>query len=239
MKNIVIFGAYSAIAEATARVTAAQAKLDMAELSLKRTTISLALGGRVLSESVDVGQVVAPNQVLATAYRVDDLEVPVPVETDELGWIKLPGDGDVEADGARGSLAAVYCIYGQEILELRGRVMRLAGEVDETSRMAHVVVRVETDGLTPAQLQRVLPGLFVDVEIVAGVLDDVVRLPRAVVRENGIVWVVVEDRIQYVRPTVVRAHGDDLLVRGLADGARVVRSDLEVVTDGMKVRVAE
>ncbi|MDH3590528.1 MAG: efflux RND transporter periplasmic adaptor subunit [Planctomycetota bacterium] len=222
------------IRAAEAAVAAAETALKDAELALGRTTIQLPFAGRVVAESVDVGQVVSPSMMLATIHGTDALEIPVPLATDELGWIRLPGE-----NGPEGSSVEIQARIAGAPLTLAGRVTRIEGEIDSTTRMAKVVVTVDADSLNARARTRVLPGLFCDVAIRAGELKGVARIARASVRDGGKVWVVQNGALRIVAPEVVRAEERELLVRGLEDGALVVTSDLEVVTDGMKVRVAK
>jgi RND family efflux transporter MFP subunit len=221
------------IQEAEARLAAARARYAAAELDLSRTELTLPFDGRVIAASIDVGQVLAPNQPIGSVYATSVFEVPVPLEVDELSWVRLAGD----EPGEPGSAARVRARLGAQEIDLEGRAVRLEGELDGTSRLARVIVEVTTEGLAPSVATRILPGLFVDVQIDGGVLHDVVALPREAVRESGTVWTVVGGRIEFVTPRVLRATEASLFVTGIAAGTLIVTSNLEVVTDGMQVRV--
>ncbi|MCP5023778.1 MAG: hypothetical protein GY930_18675 [bacterium] len=78
--------------EAQAKIAAAQAALETAELNLSRTAVSLPWNGRIVATQVDVGAVVNPNQPLASAYATDVFELEVPLRQDQLKWIRLPGE---------------------------------------------------------------------------------------------------------------------------------------------------
>lgn len=230
-----LVGRQPQIEEAEARLQAARAQVESAELDLARTELRLPFDGCVLAASIDVGQVIAPNQAVGSVYATDVFEVPVPLESDELRWIELPAD----RPGAEGSPARVHVRAGGEVLTLEGRAVRLEGRLDATSRLARLVIQVRPEGPTPRLSARILPGLFADVEIEGGSLENVTALPRETLREGGVVWVVEDGRLVFVTPVVERADGDSVYVSGLPPGAQVVTSNLEVVTDGMQVRVQE
>lgn len=223
------------IREVEARLAAAQAQVESAKLDLARTELSLPFDGRVIDANIDVGQVVSPNQPVGSVYATRVFEVPVPLEIEELRWVRLPGN----ATEAGGSQALVRVPLGERDVLLEGHAVRLEGQLDATSRLSRLVVEVTTEGLEPSLAARILPGLFVDVELQGGTLEGVAALPREAVRENGVVWTVVDGRIAYVTPRVERATDGTLYVTGMESGARIVTSNLEVVTDGMEVRVLE
>ena len=83
-----------------------------------------------------------------------------------------------------------------------------------------------------------MPGHFVEVDLAGPTLPDLARLPRAALREEGVVWLTSEGRVAFARPEVVRNDEGDVLLRGLPDGARAITSDLAVITEGMHIRVA-
>jgi len=85
---------------AEAEVVSAQARLRRAELDLKRTALAVPFRGRVLSESVDVGQYVVAGQPLATVYGTDIAEIVMPVSDDKLQWIELSLKPDVVSESA-------------------------------------------------------------------------------------------------------------------------------------------
>ena len=223
------------VAEAEARKAAATAARDRAALDLQRTTIRARFAGRVVSASVDVGQVVVPNTRLGEVYAADVLEVAVPVRTDELGWITLPGD----PSDAIPTAVTLQATLGTQRVVLDGAVARLEAELTRGTRLARVVVALPLAAVPEQQRVRLLPGTFVEAAFEGAKLDSVVALPERALREGDIVWCVTEGRVRFVPVEVVRRSREALLVRGLADGTEVITSDLAVVTDGMSVRVTE
>lgn len=214
------------IREAEARLAAARADLAAAELALERTKVTLPFAGLVIDESVDVGQLVAGGQRVATIYGTAAVEVRVPLDDRELAWFDVPGNASVSADFA-----------GQRVT-WEGRIERLEGQVDPRSRMVHVVVVVDDpfrEGRPP-----LLSGTFVDVTIAGRELADVAVIPRHALREGDQVWVVADGVLGVRDVEVVRRDRTRVYVAsGLAAGELVVTSSLDAVTDGMTVRTAE
>jgi len=222
------------IRQAEAEYAAAVADLNVAKLNLERTRISLPFDGVVVSESVDVGQFVGNGSRLATVYGTDVVEVRVPLDSKELAWFDVPtGRGTV------GPRAEMSVKLGGRDITWDGRVTRMEAQVDQISRMIHVVVEVADPYETTSNRPPLLPGTFVDVSIFGRTLDGVVALPRYAIREGNRVWVY-EDGVLRVRGVeVLRADRQQSLVgSGLEGGDLVVVSSLDAVTDGMKVRRA-
>ena len=108
--------------------------------------------------------------------------------------------------------------------------------------MVNAVARVRTtDDALNGNPQYVPPpvGLFVEAEIQGRSTENVVVLPRSVIRNGNQVLVVDEDdRLRFRTVSIARIYGDDAYIDGgLEKGERVCLSVLQAVIDGMRVEV--
>jgi RND family efflux transporter MFP subunit len=222
------------IRQAEAELAAAEADLAAAQLNLERTHVRLPFDGVVVSESVDVGQFVGSSNRLATVYGTDVVDVRVPLDSRELAWFDVPS-----RNGGDGPRAEVSVDFGGARSTWEGRVTRMEAQVDQSSRMVHVVVEVEDPYAATENRPALLPGTFVDVRIFGRTLTDVVPIPRYAVREGDQVWVYDDGKLA-IRPVqVLRSDREQALVaEGLAADDLVIVSSLDAVTEGMAVRNA-
>jgi RND family efflux transporter MFP subunit len=225
------------LAEARAALEAAKSALERAQRDLARTTIRAPFAGRVREKRVDLGQVVAPGNSLATLYAVDVAEVRLPVPDQELAFLDLPLG---YRGGTAGPLVTIKATFAGQPLEWQGRIVRTEGEIDPSSRMVHLVAEVK-DPYGRATRKSSTPlavGMFVHAEIRGRQLEDVFTLPRSALRGQGQVLVVDDDdRLRYRQVHVVRSDRDQVVIdKGLAARERVCVSPLDVAVDGMRVR---
>lgn len=84
-------------------------------------------------------------------------------------------------------------------------------------------------------------GLFVQAEITGRTVDNVISLPRHVIRNNNQVLVVSFDDSMHFRDVeVLRVDNQNVLIQGgLEAGERVCISPIQAVVDGMKVKPIE
>jgi RND family efflux transporter MFP subunit len=222
--------------QARAELESSRADLATARLNLERTRISLPFRGRVLSENVDIGQFVVAGQAVASVYGTDAMEIQVPLEDSELAWFDIP-DGNGQSRRADVRVEADYAGADHTWF---GRVVRTEGQVEPTTRMVPVVVEVTEPLSDQEQPVPLVPGMFVKVMIAGRTLEAVAVVPRHAVHEGDKVWVVEQGKLR-IRQVVVTHYEDDkaFIGKGLSDGSQVVVSQLDVVTDGMQVRIAE
>lgn len=218
---------------AQAELESARASLAKAQLDLDRCTLRAPFAGRVLSESVDVGQFVRAGTAVAEIYAADAPEITVPLDDADLAFLDRP---DAAGAGARAEIVAVFA--GVEHVWL-GHVTRISGALDPRTRMVDVVVAVDDDTGADHDRPALLEGLFVEVRLLGAPLPGAVEIPRAALREGDVVWLAVGGAVE-IRPVTVARKGREtvLITAGLAPGDAVIVSDLDVVTDGMGIRVA-
>lgn len=229
------------VAEAVQRE--ADAAYQQARRNMERTEIRAPFAGRVRSESVDVGQFVPRGATIATVYAVDFAEVRLPLADADLAFLDLDlTDRSLahDHDGPEVDLSATFA--GRE-RHWKGRVTRTEGEIDQRSRMVHVIVRVQDPYGTAADEggAPLAVGLFVDATIEGRPLPDAVTLPRGALRSPDRVLIVdKDDRLAEREVQVARKLRDHVIVaEGLEPGDRVLLSVLEGAAPGMKVRVVE
>lgn len=221
------------LAAARAKLAADRADLRKALLHLERTRLTAPFNGRVSEENVDVGQYVSTGKALASLFSTEAAEIIVPLDDASLYWFYVPGFTPGSGPGA---MVKVSAHIAGRALTWSGRVVRAEGKLDERTRMVNVVIYVDKPYATMPPLAA---GLFVTVQIRGRTLENATVIPRAALREDNRVWVVDRDsRLNFHRVKVARLESRRAIVSsGLEDGDMVVTSSLNVVTDGMKVRV--
>lgn len=228
------------IKQAKAALESAKAKLQIAELNLDRTSVSLPVDAKIIDETVDLGQYVVVGQSVGSAYGVDVMEIEVPLEDDELKWFYIPlnsvqsGEGNYEnfAD------ATVNANFAGKSYSWRGKVVRTTGQIDRKSRMISVIVQVR-DAVNPdSGKPPLLPGAFTEVFIEGKVLEDVFILPRSAVHNDNEVWIADGNSLRIEDVDVARFDKEyAYITSGISAGQEIITTPLEVVTEGMSIRV--
>lgn len=227
------------LAQAQAALQAARARVRQAELKLSRTELKAPFAGRVKAKLVDLGQYLGVGKTVVELDSTEAAEITVLVESKDLAWLSVPGlTGSPTKPGSPrevGSPAVVRVELAGEEREWPGRIVRAQARIDAKTRLIPVVVRVEAPY---AQVPPLVPGLFAQVELQGREIPQATLIPRAGLRAGDTVWVVTpEQTIRFQKVRVVRYLGDRVVLSpALADGTRVVVSELKAVSPGMRVR---
>ena len=219
----------------------ARAALNQAELDLSRTEVLAPFAGLVRSEQVDPGQFVSRGGAIAQLYAVDYVEVRLPIADQQLAYLDIPPMQRGELDESNAPEVMLSANFAGQHYKWRGTIVRTEAEIDMRSRMVNAVARVRTTEDAVGNPEYVPPpvGLFVEAEIQGRSADNVVVVPRSVIRNGNQVLVVDEDdRLRFRTVSIARIYGDDAYIDGgLEKGERVCLTVLQAVIDGMRVEV--
>lgn len=228
------------IAAAEAALLSARSQLERATVDLRRTVIRAPYAGRVLEQSVDVGQFVSVGSTLARIYAIDYVEIRLPLSTRELEFVDLPERfrDDDEATPGIETPVLVEADIGRNTYSWEGRIVRVGGAIDTQSRQLFVVAQVDDpyargpQGRPPLRI-----GQFVRAKIQGRPLGDVFVLPREALREGGEVLIVDnESRLQRQPVSVVWSDGETAVISdGLAEGDVVTLTSLSIAASGSEV----
>ncbi|MBN1346257.1 MAG: efflux RND transporter periplasmic adaptor subunit [Phycisphaerae bacterium] len=223
---------------ADAAAVSASAAVEQAKLDRQRTTIKAPFNGIITTKDVDLGALVSPQSQIATLVGTDEYWVEASVRVDRLEWITIPAKS-----GQAGSLARIRPSREVGSFEWTGHVLRLLGELEQEGRMARLLVVVKDPLGQGASKSGVLPlliGAYVRVEIEGAELDGVFAIPRTALRDGQRVWLMDETNRLVIKQVRIAWRGQDtvLVKNDLADGAKLVISNISTPVEGMALRTA-
>jgi len=232
------------IQKAEAEAKAAEAKLTQARHNLDRAQVRAPFEGRILKTMADVGQRVGggTSSSLARIYALDSAEVDLSLSRSEMRFLGFSEQLDIPGKER----------IKTEILDANGKVAyegildRSEGIVDARTRLNRLVARFDDCFSNPfrkTQEVRAEPlqiGQFVKLRL-WGEKVRVFVVPNSAFRTQDTLLVVNSNdelRIRQVK-TVCRQGKEVWVSAGLQSGERVCVTPIEVISEGMKVRIAD
>lgn len=228
------------VAAARAAVLAAEAQLARAQLNLERTRITAPYAGRLLEQSVGLGQYVGAGTVLGRIYAVDYVEIRLPLSNRQLAFIDLPEQYRGDPDHIPGPAVTLRARIGATDYHWQGQLIRAEGAIDTQSRQLFVVAQVDDPyGRGPQQRPPLRIGQFVQAEISGRTLTDVIVIARTALREGDQVLLVNNDNLLTRRTVDViwRDSANVVIGSGLNSGDALVLTPLSTAAEGTPVRV--
>ncbi|MBQ75694.1 MAG: efflux transporter periplasmic adaptor subunit [Gammaproteobacteria bacterium] len=225
------------LAEAIANLEFARAELDKRQGDLDRTIIRAPYDGLVKEKLADIGQFVPAGTKLAVTFAIDIAEVRLPLPDRELPHLEL-SDKSL-ADGSGPAVVMKAEIGGVEKF-WHGNIVRTEGVFDEQSRVLYVVVRVED----PYNRQRqnwsypLRIGTFVEATIKGQHVENIIKLPRSVLRSDDEIWTVTSEKVLVPRKVELLRADEDLIYvsGGISENQLICMTMLDNPLPGTRVR---
>jgi RND family efflux transporter MFP subunit len=231
------------LADAKANVSAAEADVQKARRDLERTRITVPYDGLVRQKAADIGQYVTPGTRLGITFAIDTAEVRLPLTNSDLNYLDLPSETEVKNKDKSFPVVTLSADQAGGVSQWQARIIRTEGVVDETSRVIYAVAQViDPYGVLGQSHQKELKiGTFVNAEIQGLRAENVVVLPRYVLRPDNTIPVVNSDNELEILPVeVLRAEAKKVyLSKGIKGGARVITTTLDAPVPGTKLAVRD
>ncbi len=227
------------LAEAEAKLQAAEAELAKAKLNRERCELHAPFAGRVLRKQIGRGQFLPAGSVIARIFATDVAEIRLPIGIDQLAFLDLPlGTHDTKANAPKVELSAEI---GGRLRHWQGLIVRSEAALDSRNGQLFLVAQVEHPERTVPDGSPLLIGLFVQAEIEGVTREHVFVLPRSALNNLQQVKLVDDQqRLELRQVEVLRNETDRTIVKsGLQPGERVVISEMAMPVAGMHVVATE
>lgn len=220
-------GVAEARGQSATALAGANAALKLAQLSLKRTSVSFPYDSRVLNADVEIGELVGPpddvgrDASLGVVYRAEALQAEVPIELADLERLSP----------AIGRSAQLH--VGPDTFE--AEVVRVSWMVAPKTRLATLFL--EFSGDVPVS-SLPLPGSFVVAEVMGPMQKNVFVLPESALRKGDSVWVVEDDSLVVRQTGVLGRVGAGWVTNAFDAGQGIVVGTVPGAGPGMAVAVS-
>ena len=213
------------VESASAVVASDRAAIDAAQVALSYSRMVATTAGRAGAINVFAGSYVQPGGLpLVTITQIDPMAVS----------FSLPQRNLAEAlQTLRSGGGTVVAVLPEGKGTLTGKLQFVDNMVDAGS--GTVKVKAVFDN----REEKLWPGAYVSVRLVVSTIKDAVTVPQATIIQGArgkAVYVIGEDRKAALRPVeVLEAVGDEVVVKGLRRGERVVLDGRQNVRPGGSV----
>ena len=222
--------------QAKASVDSAKADLAASERRLERTVIRAPYDGMVKERKVDLGQYLNIGTPMGLVFSTEVAEIRLAIPDTDIAH--LMSNRPRFAPGQSVVLSATYS--GIEV-DWLATIVRSEGVVDPRNRMHYLVAEVDDPyRLKPkAEGSPLKIGTFVQARIAGNEVDNVIRVPRRLLRnQNDLVVVDKDNALQFRQIDVLRTDAQYVyFINGTQAGDRALLTAIETPVSGTKVRV--
>ena len=219
------------LAQARANVESAKASLALSDLNLTRTTLKSPFNALVSMRATDQGNVISPQDTLATLVSTDEFWIDAEIPVHNLRWLVLPqgektgSTAHITLDGGRG--------------ERTGALIKTTGSLNQQSHLAAVIISVRDPLLleaTNALKSPMILGDYVKVTLMGRKLSNTARILQSHLRNNNTIWLERGGKL-IIQPIEI-AYADRqyaYISKGLKHGDKIVTSNIITPIHGMDI----
>jgi RND family efflux transporter MFP subunit len=222
---------------ASAQLEQAEAGLVTAESQLSDATVTSPIDGLIGIRYFDAGDMASPGAPIVSVVQMDRVKIEFDATEEDLGRLAFGQTAEVRVRS-----------YTDTLFE--GKILKISPVLDPLTRMATVEVLIPNSG------HRLKPGMYAEVEITVGVIENTLVVPRSSVLENTSLEEIDGDRrvvknyFVYVANDSNRAeqrkldvayvnHSQVAVQAGIEVGELLVVSGQKNLRDGMEVLIPE
>ncbi len=231
------------LALAKSKVKAAEAALKQARLNLQRTKTKAPFNAIILETNAHIGSWVSTFSTgtpLVKLAGIDRFWIAATLPVKQLKYIDIPGINNTAGASVKISHKAAWEAHAYRT----GTVIRLQAELEDTGRMAQIIIEV-LDPLSQSPANKDAPplilGSFVRADITGRTLTSVIAIPDTLLYNGQQIWLLSAENtlsIIAVKP-VWKEHGKIFIAGNqLPDNARIISSPLTTPVQGMQLRTS-
>jgi len=223
-----------------ATLRGAEAKLDQAELNLKRTRIDAPFNTVILSRSVNIGSQISEATPLVRLAGTDEFWLKLSVPIEQLQWIHIPDN-----NSSTGSKVKILVHENRKNQGIRqGKVLRLAPDLEGQGRMAVLYVSIHDPLCMLAEntgKPKLLIGSYVKAEIEGIQLESAVAVKRTHIHDSDTLWIFSENNTLTTRKVDITFKNRDyvFITSGILEGERFITSPLSAPVKGTAVKLRQ
>ena len=216
---------------------AAKSQLARAELDLSRTEIKSPFPALVVEESVEVGEYVSSQQMIARIIATDEFQIEARIPREALRWFSFDDNG-TPTDNT--PVDIIQSIKNGPQINRQGEIIRLIGDVDPNGRMARILVRIPDPLKSSKDRAPLLLGSYAKVVLKGKKVSGGFLIPRRGLREGSKVWIFDKNKLLDIRKVeVVFGTEDSVYIRGkLTSGELIVTNPLSTALQGTPLELS-
>lgn len=241
-RQLIVSQREQAVDQRQNNITIEQARLDQqiavrdrlelavsrAERNLNDATVRAPFSGVVRSSTVEIGRIVAANDVAVAMYDDTALDVRFTLTDAQYGRIAT------DTDPLIGRPVDLQWTVGNIAYDYTGTVARIGADIASDRGGIDVYARIDSSE-APVQLR---PGAFMEVTVPDRLYPASARIPETALFDTSTVYVIEHGMLMRRAVTVAAFDGADIIITdGVAAGEQVLATRLSSVEDGLEVTI--
>jgi len=185
------------------------------EIRLSKYTVKAPFSGFFSAVMIQEGSFVGMGTPVATLSQASNLEIVVPIEKKNIEFVKLDQDVILKTRGSEENW--------------NGTVKRIEQQVNANTQSVNIYV------VPSNHSNQMIPGMYFEVEIHAGIVENSFELPRKALSEGKTVFAIRDSVLHVESVSVLKKNNDSYIVKGLKNGEMIIKEQIPNLIEGQKI----
>lgn len=186
------------------------------EERIRKYSIIAPFDGTITDVFAEPGSVVNPGTRLLSIIKGSDLEIELPIDVKNIGWVKMGAEVQLKATSGPG--------------EFKGTVIRIGEFVNANTQSVPVYVRINKQNG-----DALYTGMYLTGYIHAGKIPGTISIPRRALFEDNHCFEVKDSVLLKRQLQIAFVTRESVIVSGIPNGTLLVAEPLTNVSDSMRV----
>ncbi|MBX7095392.1 MAG: efflux RND transporter periplasmic adaptor subunit [Flavobacteriales bacterium] len=186
------------------------------EERLKKYVVVAPFDGTITDVFSEPGAVVNPGTKLLSLIKSDDLEIEVPIDVKNIGWIKV------------GAKVELHATSGPA--EFTGTVIRIGEFVNASTQSMPVFVKIEK-----GDKDVLYSGMYLTAKIRGHALANTIEIPRRAIVDDHYYYFIKDSLLVKKELNIEYVTKENVIASGIPKGTMVVIEPLSNVNDSLRV----
>ena len=187
------------------------------EKNLSKYIIFAPFNGVVTQSTINPGALVRVGQKLGEFINPYTYELTATVPLEEVDFFKRGNKVRLTSDAIAG--------------EWQGKVARVGKSIDATTQTQKVFIRVSSSKLNE--------GMFLNGFVATEKIENAISIPRKLLTENRELYIIENDKLVLKQIELVKFDGNNAIIKGIANGTKVLAAPILGAHNGMAVQMIE
>ena len=184
------------------------------EIKLEKHFFYAPFNGSIVSADLHVGSSVRSGSKIGEIFNLDNLEVEIPIATQDIHWIKQNKSVVLTSSEIDG--------------QWTGKIKRIGKSIDERTQTVQVFATVSNSD------ENLINGVFLKASIPGSIIENAVSVPSRAIYNESFVYLVNNKKLDYRKVDVIRRQSDSVIVKGnIQSGDTLVTGLMQGVASGM------
>lgn len=187
------------------------------EAKIAKYTVYAPFNGIVKSTNITPGTLVRVGQSLGEFISTDGYELEASISFKELKFIELGHEVVLRSSDLE--------------KEWNGVIYRIGNVINESTQTINIYIKIKG--------RNVKEGMYLKGGVEGSMITDAFAVPRLLLLPEDRLYAVVEDVLVSLPVDVVKVNSDQVIVKGLPNGTKLIAKPLTIAIVGTKVEVAK